>query len=603
MSSVISILLFVISIGCLCLISPISGLNINNQKTKTTSSTETEIKTPLNNNNNNPPKTTHRITVDYAIIGGGTSGSIIASRINEKNPQRDQPVEVALIEAGLNQTDNPLVFDPSKVFQQRHTQLQWNSFSNPRKTSIHQGRSLGGSSNANAAAYQRGMAQDWNRIAEKTDSDIWRFKSVLQYYKKAESSSIDDPIYHGHGGPMNIVNRAFGYFTSIWRQTAKEMGYAWSNDMNGAIQEAFGFEQFTLQENGRRESTATGYLNSENTHRFHHTSQKQFSNKSNRSNLHIFTNTQVLKILFDDINKKPFNPSNSNNRIRARSVLCIGPQSQVWEIRSRHGIILSAGAIRSPFLLMQSGIGPQLELEQAGIGPVLHLEGLGSNLMDNMGLFMKYHSRYLTANRSCDGHPAALVPSHPNTKERPPVYIINKLNPKSHSFDLLLVDTKHQGRGRVGLYNNNPLSMPRVDLDLFHGGNDTQALKSFLEGIRMVRRVMKTTTMKRNYAPVETEPGATIESDAAILEFLKKQYSSGTMIHMNHYSGSCRMGPVNDPRTVVDSRSLRVMGTRNLFVMDSSVIPEMPCCGTYAPTIAVGEIGADMIEKEINKMF
>jgi choline dehydrogenase len=486
-------------------------------------------------------------TFDYVIVGAGTAGSIVADRLS-KLPN----ITVLVIEAGSNQTDNPMVYDPYQAFDQPAS-LRWNYKTEPengRVFDISLGKMFGGSSSANAAAYERSPKETWNEWAHVVNDQRWNYDTCLQYFKLAENNSLQNKHYHGHKGSWEVLScpQVAINFTSVWRDTASELRYPFSSDLSGEQQIGFSFEQVTMK-NGKRVSSATAFLNPAST----------------RSNLRVWSNSIVSTILFH--NKTAVGVMVEKNGIAT-------------PVYARKEVILSAGALMSPFILLRSGIGNFDQL--FGIEPFHELKGVGQHLIDNGVIISSFSSQNMPSLRGpyCPKRPAALIST--DHKIKPNFLFGFRNDDKPNEITAIIFSSDLGSKGFVSLYNASS-SVPKIHLGL----SASELTEKMVEGLRFVNHVFSSKTMTNAVGPftsISPSPGQDL------LQFVKQH-----IIPSQHFGGTCKMGKPNDPMAVVDTE-FRVLGLQSLRVIDASVMPILLESGTYASTVMLGERGASFIK-------
>jgi choline dehydrogenase len=518
---------------------------------------------------------------DYIIIGAGSAGCVLANRLTE-----DAQIRVLLLEAGgpdsKQEIHIPLAF--AKLFQ---TSCDWSFFTEPephvdnRKLYWPRGKVLGGSSSINAMIYIRGNHKDYDQWRDLGNPG-WGFSDVLPYFKKAENQERGPSYYHGVGGPLNVSDhRCLNPLSEAFVQAAEETGFPHNQDFNGDAQEGFGFYQVT-QKRGKRHSAAVGYL---------HPAMA-------RPNLTVRTNVHVSGIIFD------------GKRAYGVNFLEDGETIQAHVERE---IILSAGAIGSPHLLMMSGIGPADQLRQFGVPVMCDLPGVGENLQDHPAVPVAYECtqpvsmasaenlanllRYilfkqgpLTSNVAEAGGfvKTSLAGATPDVQFHfGPAYFINHgLTPiKEHGFTSGPTLVRPRSVGHLSLRSNNPLDAPRIFANYF---SDPHDLDVAVEGIKLTRMIFQAKAFAQ-YRGRETYPGDHATSDQALRDHIAKMTET-----LYHPTGTCKMG--KDASSVVDSE-LRVHGVEGLRVIDASIMPTVPGGNTNAPTIMIAEKAADLIKK------
>jgi choline dehydrogenase len=523
---------------------------------------------------------------DYVVVGAGTAGCVLASRLSE-----DPDTRVALIEAGPPDR-HPLIHIPATVGAAiSRPGLNWRFVTVPqgdlagRSIPIPRGHVVGGSGSINGMVYFRGHPTDFDDWAAAGNPG-WSYREVLPYFLRSENNAdYPDSAYHGHGGPMNVTHiKRPNPMTPAFLEAMRGLGFKPTDDFNGPTSEGYGPRQGTIL-NGRRVSTATAYLRL----------------ASRRSNLSILTNTRALGILID------------HDRAVGVDVSSAGGERRLV---ARREVVVSAGAVLSPHLLMLSGIGDQQELRALGITVKRHLPGVGANYHDHLAVAvlmeMKNSDSYGISWRAAPRNLANLLeyalfrtgPLASNVFEatgfirtlpgllRPDVQVVFQAArrnrgtfpfPLGHGFAISVVGLYPKSRGRVRLASNNPLAAPLVDPQLLSHPDDVAMM---LRGLKVGRQVTRASSFGR-YRAVEAQPGNGVQSDAALVDYIRRAAAT-----VHHPCGSCRMG--SDDRGVVDDK-LRVHGVEALRVVDASVFPNVVGGNTNAAVVMIAEKVADLI--------
>ncbi len=522
---------------------------------------------------------------DFVVIGAGSAGCVLANRLTESGRYR-----VLLLEAG-GEDRNPWIHIPlgyGKLFT--NPKFNWlytgepDAASGNRRIAQPRGKVLGGSSSINGLVYIRGQHEDYDHWRSLGNTG-WGFDDVLPYFRKSEDQQHGADDYHGAGGPLTVSDPSEPHpLCEAYIAAAEQCGYPRNPDFNGARQEGFGYVQLTLR-NGRRSSTATGYLRP----------------ARRRKNLSVLTHAHATRILFS-----------------GKSAVGVDylHRGQKRSANARREVIVAGGAFNSPQLLQLSGIGPASLLRDSGIHLIADMPGVGANLQDhyngrlvlrsteaftlndvvnNFGRGFVAALRYLFLRKGFltmgASYAAGFLRTDP-ALPRPDIqaglalFSADKAGDDLHrfsGFSMVVRLLRPESRGTVLIQSADPLRAPAIRPNYLATPKDREVL---LAGLKAVRRILNTPTMRR-YIAREHEPGAACESDADLLDHLRRR---GGISY--HPVGTCRMG--NDASAVVDER-LRVHGLQGLRVVDASIMPTIVSGNTNAPTIMIAEKGADMI--------
>ncbi|MCE9660707.1 MAG: choline dehydrogenase [Burkholderiales bacterium] len=535
----------------------------------------------------NDDTTGARQEFDYVIVGGGSAGCVLAARLSE-----DPAVTVCLLEAGPADKSVLIHCPAGLAVLAKNGAANWafqtvpQAGLNGRRGYQPRGKVLGGSSSVNAMIYLRGQPRDYDDWAAAGNPG-WSWAEVLPWFKRAEHNERGADAYHGTGGPLNVKDLTTPHrFGGIFVDAAKEAGYTVNPDFNGASQEGVGLYQVT-HKNGERHSVAKGYL----------------TPNLARPNLTVVTSAHTNRILFEGLRA---------SGVEAR----VG--GAVRSFLARREVLLCAGALQSPQLLMLSGIGPGEHLRSLGIEVRVDLPGVGGNLHDHVdvvqvldapelkdlfglslagivnlvkGIFewRKLRRGLLTTNFAEAG---GFIRSRPE-EERPDLqlhFVIGKLVDHGrktvfgHGYSCHVCLLQPKSRGSVRLASADPKAAPLIDPNFLAERDDVERL---VRGFKAMRRILEQPALAAHGAR-ELAKSAGARSDAEIEAFIR-----GHADTIYHPVGTCRMG--NGPMDVVDAE-LRVRGVQGLRVVDASIMPSIVSGNTNAPTVMIAEKAADMIK-------
>ncbi len=519
---------------------------------------------------------------DFVIVGAGSAGCVLAARLTE-----DLATSVLLLEAGVAKeplaTRIPAAF--SKLFKTRH---DWAYQSEPepallgRRLYIPRGKMLGGSSAMNAMIYIRGNPLDYDRWAAE-GAEGWSYAEVLPFFQRSEDQARGALAGHGVGGPLRVEDARYRNPLSLaFVEACRQVGIPFNDDFNSGRQEGAGYYQLT-QKAGRRWSAANAYL----------------FPAIGRSNLTALRGAHAMRILFETDRTSGVEYVKDNRRFTARA---------------RREVILAAGAIGSPQLLLLSGVGSPESLSSLGIRVVVDLDGVGKNLQDHPAsgvafactqpislrnaetplAYLEYAARRTGPLCSNIAEAGAFVRSYAEAQAPDiqfhfaPAYYVDHgfVRPPGHGFSIGPTLIAPLSRGRLTLRSAQPLAPP-----LICGNHLTEKadMKALLAGVKLAREIGAAAAFDR-YRGAEYLPGAAATTDEELETHIRT-----TVELLYHPCGTCKMG--TNAEAVVDPE-LRVRGVTGLRVADASVMPTIVRGNTNAPTIMIAERLASLLRGE-----
>lgn len=521
---------------------------------------------------------------DYVVVGAGSAGCVVANRLSE-----DRSVRVCLVEAGPPDKSALIHMPLGFAFFPENTIYNWSFATTPQPhlkgRSGHQprGRTLGGSSSINAMIYIRGAQSDYDGWAAAGAAG-WSYADVLPYFKKAENNLRGADRWHGADGPLTVSDlRCKNPLSDRFLAASAELQLPMNADFNGERQEGMGYYQVT-QRGGKRCSAAVAYLRP----------------AADRPNLTVIAGAQAEKVIFEG---------------RRAVGVRVRRKGGAETIAARREVILSAGAFQSPQLLMLSGVGPAEHLRAHGIDIVADSPEVGANLQDHIDYIVLRRTRSPDSVGLNAGTAARLLPALFAYKQRGEGMLTSniaeaggflKTDPALAEPDIQLhfltslVDDhgrkKHLGggyschvcvlrpksRGTVRLASPDPMAAPAIDPNFLADPDDLDRLT---KGARLIFRLFEAPALAAISGDyLYCRPDA---DDAALVDDIRSRADT-----VYHPVGTCRMGA--DARAVLDP-ALRVKGVEGLRVIDASIMPTLIAGNTNAPSIMIGEKGADLV--------
>ncbi|SFJ93502.1 GMC family oxidoreductase [Celeribacter neptunius] len=520
---------------------------------------------------------------DYIIVGGGSAGCVMANRLSADPEKR-----VCLIEAGPRDK-NRLIHIPLGIAAiARMGWFSWGHHTAPDPALNHRslywprGKTLGGSSSINAMIYMRGHPEDYRGWAEAA-GEAWDWPRAFELFKRLEANAQIADEFHSSDGPLSVSDlRSPNPLSTAFVQAGVELGYPERRDFNGADQEGVGLYQLT-QKNGQRFSSARAFLDP----------------VRHRPNLDILTEAQVSRVVFRD-----------------RQATGVALADREVPLNPGGEVILSAGALQTPQILMLSGIGPGATLKDHGIDVLFEQPEVGANLADHLDITV--------VSAAADRLPIGIAPSYlpralrsawqfarkrrgdltSNVAEaggfvrsdadqpRPnlqfhflPAFLRDHGRQTAWGYGMTLhvCDLLPKSRGHVTLASPDPRALPRIDANYLSHPEDMDTL---LKAFKIARRVMQAPSLTR-HVKAELEPGPEVQSDEALIADIRARAET-----IYHPVGTCRMGA--DTGSVVDPEA-RLRGVSGLRVVDASIMPCIIAGNTNAPTMMIAENVADMM--------
>ncbi len=524
---------------------------------------------------------------DYVIVGAGSAGCVLADRLSADGTNR-----VLLLEFGGSDRSIFIQMPAALAYPMNTRRWNWGYESEPepnlngRRLSCPRGKGLGGSSSINGLVYVRGNALDFERWQNEEGARGWGYADVLPYFKRAETRAEGGNEYRGSEGPLSTTYGTLrNPLHQAWLDAAQEAGYSLTEDYNGFRQEGFGRMDMTVRK-GTRCSAAKAYL---------YPARK-------RSNLRVIEHALATRVLFEG--KRAVGVEFERG-------------GRLNQVRAEREVILSGGSINSVQLLKLSGIGPAQELKDLGVPVLADRPGVGANLQDHLEFYFQMActrpvTLYGQANllgkalagaqwlflrngigatshfESCGFIRSRAGIRYPDVQYHFFPMAINydgSALATEHGFQAHVGPMRSKSRGTVTLRSADPRDKPKIQFNYMSHPDDWAEMRAC---VRLTREIFQQAAFAA-WRGREIQPGADYTSDEAIDAFIAEHVESAL-----HPSCTCKIGDPGDPLAVVDPE-LKVIGVEALRVIDSSVMPSITTGNLNAPTIMIGEKGADLV--------